>query len=185
MGGSNEEFVAGFVGKRICQGGGVEKIYIRGEEELEGREQYLPYLLRKLMADCTDFKNEKSAMAHLFDQLSTKGECRLILLVSPKYHCEIAGEGIEYVWGLIKKWFRAISMIDNKTKKKVEQEIMKCVSKVSKQHINRFAARCRRYMLAYTNQARLKRDAEPSLTYCGVEKFVKSFYNPQICALAK
>ena len=66
------------------------------------------------MGNCADFKNEKSAMAHLFDQLSKKGPCRMILLVSPKYHCEIAGEGIEYVWGLIKRWFRDISMKDKK-----------------------------------------------------------------------
>ena len=61
------------------------------------------------------------------------------------------------------------------TKEKFERAIEMCVRKVSKLHANRFAARCRRYMLAYTNQARLSRDAEPSLTYCGIEKFVKSF----------
>ena len=127
------------------------------------------------MPDCTDFNNEKSAMAYLFLQLSTKGECRMILLVSPKYHCEIADEGNEYPWGLIKKWFRAISLIDKKGKEKFEKELKKCVRKVSKQHANRFAARCRRYMLAYTNQARLSRESEPSLTYCDIEKFIKSF----------
>ena len=78
------------------------------------KEEFHPYLIRKLVTDCADFKNEKSAMAHLFEQLSTKGPCRIILLVSPKYHCEIAGEGIEYVWGLIKRWFRDISMKDKK-----------------------------------------------------------------------
>ena len=37
MGGCNKGVVAGFVGTWICEGGGVEEIHIRGEEELEGR----------------------------------------------------------------------------------------------------------------------------------------------------
>ena len=49
------------------------------------------------------------------------------------------------------------------------------MSKVSKENANRFAARYRRYMLAYINQARLSRDAEPSLTSSGIEKFVNTF----------
>ena len=113
------------------------------DEHGQIKQQYLPYLLRKLIADCTDFKNEKSAMAHLFEQLSNKGECRMILLVSPKYHCEIAGEGIEYAWGLFKRWYRSISLENKKGKEKFEVEIKKCIRKVSKNHANRFAARCR------------------------------------------
>ena len=40
--------------------------------------------------------------------------------------------------------------------------------------MNRFAARCRRYMLAYMNQARETRDSPPNLTYHGIEKFQKN-----------
>jgi len=145
------------------------------DEHGQIKQQYLPYLLRKLIADCTDFKNEKSAMDHLFDELSNKGECRMILLVSPKYHCEIAGEGIEYAWGLFKRWYRSISLENKKGKEKFEVEIKKCIRKVSKNHANRFAARCRRYMLAYLNKARQTRDEEGSLTFTSIEKFVKHF----------
>ena len=126
------------------------------------KQEYLPYL-------------EKSAMAHLFDQLSTKGECKMILLVSPKYHCEIAGEGIEYAWGLFKRWYRSISLENKKGKEKFEVEIKKCIRKVSKNHANKFAARCRRYMLAHLNKARQTRDDEGLLTYASIEKFVKNF----------
>ena len=35
-------------------------------------EQFKPYLLRHLMAECTDFKEELSAMELLFEKLSEK-----------------------------------------------------------------------------------------------------------------
>ena len=44
----------------------------------------------------------------------SKGECKIELIVSPKYHPEIAGEGVEYVWGFIKKYYRSLSMKDKK-----------------------------------------------------------------------
>ena len=66
-------------------------------------------------------------------------------------------------------------MIEKKAKEKFEKEIKKCVSKVSKLHVNRFAARCRRACLAYTNKARQTRDDEGLLTYASIEKFVKTF----------
>ena len=56
-------------------------------------------ILRSLMMECADFKAEKSAMEVLLDGLSAKSSNNqsIKLLVSPKYHCELAGEGIEYV----------------------------------------------------------------------------------------
>ena len=134
-----------------------------------------PYLLRHLMAECTDFMNEKSAMAHLFDQLSSKGHCTIGLLVSPKYHCEIAGEGIEFVWDLMKKYLRSLSLKKKKGKANFEKAIEESVRIVTKEHVNKFAARCRRYMLAYANQGRQTRNGEVQLTYKGIEKFVKTF----------
>ena len=138
------------------------------------RDEHKPYLLRNLMASCSDFKNELSAMELLCQELSAKGECKIELIVSPKYHPEIAGEGVEYVWGFIKKYYRSLSMKDKKGKKNFEEAIKKSVSQVNKNHVNRFAARCRRYMLAYMNQARETRDSPPNLTYHGIEKFQKN-----------
>ena len=138
-------------------------------------EQFKPYLLRHLMAECTDFKEELSAMELLFEKLSEKGECRIELLTSPKYHCEIAGEGIEFAWGLLKKLYRSISLEKKKGKDNFEKAIEQCVRKITKEHVGRFAARSRRYMLAYMNQARQTRDGSPSLTYDGIERFVKTF----------
>ena len=52
------------------------------------------FVLRSLMMECADFKEEKSAMEVLLDGLSAKSSNNqsIKLLVSPKYHCELAGE---------------------------------------------------------------------------------------------
>ena len=56
------------------------------------------------MMECADFKEEKLAMEVLLDGLSAKSSNNqsIKLLVSPKYHCELAGEGVKYAWGMAK-----------------------------------------------------------------------------------
>ena len=48
-----------------------------------------------------DFASEKGALATLVE---SRGH---ILILSPKYHPELGGCGIEYAWGKSKQWFRA------------------------------------------------------------------------------
>jgi len=54
------------------------------------------FVLTDLLSECPDFKDERSAMQKLDDDLSTLYACQIKLLILPKYHCELAGEGIEY-----------------------------------------------------------------------------------------
>ena len=123
-----------------------------------------------------------SAMEVLCDDLSSKGENNVRLLISPKYHPEIAGEGIEYVWGLMKKMYRKIKYEDKKGKEHFEKAIKKCVRQVNRIHVCKFVAKCRRYMLAYANRARQTSDGEAQLTFNGIEKFVKRFKCHRNCA---
>jgi hypothetical protein len=60
--------------------------------------RYLPFCLRHLLAECSDFKNEVTSMENLMSQL-TINDSNVEIMYTPKYHCEIAGEGIEYSWG--------------------------------------------------------------------------------------
>ena len=152
------------------------------DEDGKIKEQFKPYLLREIMSNCGDFKNEKSAMEVLCDDLSSKGDNNVHLLISPKYHPEIAGEGIEYVWGLMKKMYRKIKYEDKKGKENFEKAIKKCVRQVNIIHVCKFVAKCRRYMLAYANRARQTRDGEAQLTFNGIEKFVKQFKCHRNCA---
>jgi hypothetical protein len=48
--------------------------------------------LRALMGQCTDFKEEDTALQFLRKHLGLR------VLFTPKFHCEFAGEGIEYNW---------------------------------------------------------------------------------------
>jgi hypothetical protein len=50
--------------------------------------------LKHILSQQLDFKNELSALQHLAKRLGTKVIC------SSKFHAEIAGEGIEYCWGI-------------------------------------------------------------------------------------
>jgi hypothetical protein len=44
---------------------------------------------------------------HILKTLSGE-ECTVIILVTPKFHCEVAGEGIKYDWGLSKRDYRSL-----------------------------------------------------------------------------
>ena len=53
-----------------------------------------------VLGNCEDFRNEKGALQTLIE---ARGH---ILVMSPKGHCELAGQGIEYDWGKMKQNFR-------------------------------------------------------------------------------
>ena len=53
-----------------------------------------------VLGNCEDFRNEKGALQCLVE---ARGH---ILVMSPKGHCELAGQGIEYDWGKMKQNFR-------------------------------------------------------------------------------
>ena len=62
------------------------------------------FTLSYILANQPDFLAESTNLKFLADTLS----CELSsvsILYSPKYHCEIAGEGVEYLWGFGKKLF--------------------------------------------------------------------------------
>ena len=66
-------------------------------EILEGAEEWS---LRVLMASCLDFAEEVTALQHVGNELGVS------VIISPKFHAELAGEGIEYSWGVTKGLYR-------------------------------------------------------------------------------
>ena len=140
-------------------------------DQKDSMGQILPeeekYVLRNLMEKCSDFKYEPTAMEYLFTQLSCTNNTAMKLLTSPKYHCEIAGEGIEFSWGLVKKRYRNIQLEETYTKEKFKLCVQKCIATVSKKHTQKFASKARCYMMAYKNIP------TNDLTYNIIEKFVK------------
>jgi hypothetical protein len=57
--------------------------------------RFVPILVA-VLADCTDFRNEKTLLMYLGEQLGVEVDR------STKSHMELAGEGIEYSWGRAK-----------------------------------------------------------------------------------
>ena len=53
--------------------------------------------LKYLMASCLDFAEEMTALQHVGKELGVS------VIISPKFHAEMAGEGIKYSWGISKK----------------------------------------------------------------------------------
>ena len=63
--------------------------------------------LKFLMASCTDFEEEETMLQSMASKMG------VLVDRSPKCHCEIAGEGIEYSWALSKNHYQSI-LLDRK-----------------------------------------------------------------------
>ena len=122
------------------------------------------------MVNCADFKEEKSVLLQELSNKSIDNHQKIELLVSPKYHCELAGEGVEYAWGMMKRYFRSLSLDKKNTKGKFKKVVRETVvGCVSKKNMELFSARCRRYMMAYS----CLNNNNDKLTYAMIERFVK------------
>ena len=110
-------------------------------------------------------------MEVLTEDLSSKSHNnqKIDLLLPPKYHCKLAGEGVEYCWAVMKKFYRKRALEEKNTKSKFEKVVRQAAECVRTTSVEKFSARCRRYMIAYMNLE--KGDGE--LTYDLIERFVK------------
>lgn len=78
--------------------------------------------LKLLMANCIDFEEEESLLQHYGRELGVTVDR------TPKCHCELAGEGIEYAWGFSKNYYRTLSLSDKKGKQNFLNAVNKCIS---------------------------------------------------------
>jgi hypothetical protein len=100
---------------------------------------------KELLASCEDFKNELSLMQHLGNDLGVH------IASTPKYHAELAGEGIESDWALSKNWFKRLPISDRKTRKTFAEQVKKALSNeiVTIERARGCTRRARSYILAY------------------------------------
>ena len=96
--------------------------------------------MRHVLSECEDFVNEVSSLDAI---LRARGH-RLIM--SPKGHCELAGDGIEYDWGRMKQRFRRKNKYRN-----FHQLILDSMSRESLplSTSRKFARKARSYRRAY------------------------------------
>jgi hypothetical protein len=162
---------------KYCMNGAKEWFEDDKKKKLkpEHEADFKKYSLVHLMSNCSDFKNELSAMEQLAVDLSSGQAFTVIILSTPKYHCELAGEGIEYDWGLSKKIYRRVPFADKKGKPAFKETLVKCLKQVNVGHRRKFSAKARRYMLTYQLFDSAGADADfaaAGLSYKEIEKHV-------------
>ena len=77
---------------------------------LDGRKDTIPgkidlqYSLCSLLGECKDFKEEETALQFLGTQLG------VTVLLTPKFHVELAGEGVEFSWAHSKAYYQRMPL---------------------------------------------------------------------------
>jgi hypothetical protein len=101
--------------------------------------------LRYLMSNLKDFEAQETML-----QIKAK-EMGLFMDRTPKCHCELAGEGIEYAWGCAKNYFRRQPLKDKRGKDNFRRTVRKCFSRnvITAERVRMFSQRARAYILAY------------------------------------
>ena len=101
--------------------------------------------LRHLMAMCPDFLNEEGMMEHIGAKLGAE------VMLTPKCHAKIAGEGVEYMWACSKGAYRSLTLKEKKGKENFVASVRHCLSAqvISIERIRKFARRARQYLVAY------------------------------------
>jgi hypothetical protein len=137
------------------------------------KDEYKQFQLPDLLSNCEDFANELTELEHLAERLSTQ-QSTVQVLMTTKYHCEIAGEGIEMSWGYAKRCFKSLPLKDRRTKALFHRSVRESLDKITIDLARRWSGRCRRYMIAYKHMAE-DEAAGQTKTYCEIERFVKEF----------
>jgi hypothetical protein len=90
-------------------------------EVLEGAEEWS---LRVLMASChLHFAEEMTALQHVGNELGVP------VIILPKFHAELAGEGIAYSWGVTKGLYRQKPLHSERSKEAFKGLVIECTSR--------------------------------------------------------
>ena len=95
---------------------------------------------------CYDFLNEEGMLPHIAKNLG------VTVLLTPKCHAKLAGEGVEYVWACAKGAYRNMSLQQKKGKDNFKASVCSCLSEeviTRTVRIRKFARRARQYLMAY------------------------------------
>jgi hypothetical protein len=83
----------------------LEKYTMNGRQDVFG-VLILDTLLMYLMGNCEEFEEEESLLP------ANGHEMGVLVDITPKCHCELAGEGIEYTWGCSKNYYQSLNLQD-------------------------------------------------------------------------
>lgn len=129
------------------------------------------------MASCLDFAEEMTALQHVGKELG------VLVIISPKFHAEMAGEGIEYSWGITKGFYRRKPLNSKRSKEGFKQLVHECTSRdvLKTETVRKLSRRARAYICAYyslyqsSNGTPTDDNAPTVLTLPLIERLVKAF----------
>jgi hypothetical protein len=147
------------------------------------KEASRQYALSYLLQQCTDFKDEKSDLEHLAAELSGR-ETTISILFTPKYHCELAGEGIEYCWGEAKQMYIKLPLNKKKSWESFRKCVAVCLSKVNIEMCRQFLVKARGYMLGYHHRALEAEDGREEVKSFERNEKIQKIYRSHRYALA-
>ncbi|KAG7345273.1 hypothetical protein IV203_032804 [Nitzschia inconspicua] len=102
--------------------------------------------LRSIVGQCTNFQNELTHLQVMADELKVQ------VMFTPKFHAEMAGEGIEYSWGFAKGSYRRKPLKKKRKRADFEDLVDECTNvetELTKARIRKFSARARAYLCTY------------------------------------
>ena len=121
----------------------LEQYTLDGRKNPITGEVNLHSSLCHILANCNDFKDEETALEYLGTQLG------VTVKLTPKFHAELAGEGIEYSWAHSKSFYRRLPLSQKKGRENFKQLVRECTCPervLTKVRIEKFAARARAYI---------------------------------------
>ena len=127
----------------------IHKYTAKGRDDAEG------YSIDELMKLQPDFASEQTLLQYHAKVLGVK------LIRSPKCHPEIAGEGVEYGWGLSKMLYRRSPSSCKRNKDAFHKLVYQCVDNGSVLNIERMrkcSKKARDYMVLYKAVEKLNLD---------------------------
>ena len=154
-----------------------------GEQDLENetgwlKEEYKQYFFTYSISNCADFINQTTDTEQLCNGLSWSFVNNCSIIYTPKFYCEIPGEGIEYSCGAVKKTYRRYPLYLKKRTVNFNFIVRSCITSTNSTMVCRFSCKARRYILGYYHRRlQLNDDSADNLHWNLVrnEKFHKLY----------
>ncbi len=126
------------------------------------------------MATCLDFAEEMTALHHVGSQLGVS------VIITPKFHAELAGEGVEYSWGIAKGMYRRKPLISKKSKEAFKKLVNDVTNRevLTTKTVRKLSRRARSYICAYYSlyESANRGDDTTKVSLPLIERIVKAFH---------
>ena len=116
-------------------------------------------LQHPLLSECKDFKEKETVLQYLGTQLGVSVD------LTPKFHAELAGEGVEYNWAHAKAYYRRVPVSRKRGRENFKELVKECTSPakvLTKERVEIFAARAHAYVCTYHHLEQMREVPPPA-----------------------